>query len=61
MINIEIFDKRTERTIKQEIYDNNGYCPCQVEQTEDTKCMCKSFKEMENGVCICKLFTKTTT
>ena len=61
MISIEVFDKRTERTIKQEIYNNGGYCPCQVEHTEDTKCMCKDFKDMDNGVCICKLFIKKTT
>lgn len=61
MVKIDIYDKRTERAIKQDINDNGGYCPCQVEHTEDTKCMCKDFKDMENGVCICKLYIKTTT
>ena len=61
MVKIDIYDKRTERAIKQDIHDNDGYCPCQVEHSEDTKCMCKSFKDMENGVCICKLYIKTTT
>ena len=60
MVKIDIYDKRTERAIKQDINDNGGYCPCQVEHTEDTKCMCKNFKDMDNGVCICKLFIKTT-
>ena len=61
MVKIDIYDKRTERAIKQDINDNGGYCPCKVEHTEDTKCMCKNFKDMDNGVCICKLFIKTTT
>ena len=61
MVKIDIYDKKTERAIKQDINDNGGYCPCQVEHTPDTKCMCKDFKDMENGVCICKLYIKTTT
>ena len=61
MVKIDIYDKRTERQIKQDIHNNDGYCPCQVEHTPDTKCMCKDFKDMENGVCICKLYVKTTT
>ena len=61
MVKIDIYDKRTERQIKQDIHDNDGYCPCQVEHTPDTKCMCKNFKDMDYGVCICKLFIKTTT
>lgn len=31
MVKIDIYDKRTERQIKQDIHDNDGYCPCQVE------------------------------
>lgn len=61
MVKIEVYDKKTEREIKQAINDNDGYCPCQVEKNKDTKCMCKDFREMKNGVCICKLFRKTTT
>ena len=60
MVKIEVYDKKTEQEIKQAINDNGGYCPCQVEKNKDTKCMCKDFREMENGVCICKLFRKTT-
>ena len=61
MVKIDIYDKRTERAIKQDINNNGGYCPCQVEHNEDTKCMCKDFKDMENDVCIYKLYIKTTT
>ena len=60
MVKIDIYDKKTERAIKQNINDNGGYCPCQVEHTKDTKCMCKNFKDMDNGVCLCKLYIKTT-
>ena len=61
MISIEIFDKGTAHAIRQEIRDNGGYCPRQVEHTKDTKCICKDFKDMDNGVCMCKLYIKTAT
>lgn len=41
------------------IRDNSGYCPCQLEKTEDTKCMCKSFREMKEGICHCGMYIKT--
>ena len=31
------------------IRENNGYCPCRIEKTPDTKCMCKDFREMEDA------------
>lgn len=38
---------------------NNGYCPCAVEQNEDTKCPCKMFRDAPVGdVCICGRFEK---
>lgn len=39
---------------------NEGYCPCQVGKTEDTKCHCKDFTE-NKGIgepCICKIYVK---
>ena len=44
--------------IKKRIKDNGGHCPCQIEKTKDTKCMCKSFKEQESGYCHCGLYYK---
>lgn len=37
---------------------NDGYCPCALEKTPDTKCMCKEFREMESGTCHCGLYVK---
>lgn len=37
---------------------NDGYCPCMVERNQDTKCMCKDFREQEIGRCHCGRFEK---
>lgn len=38
---------------------NNGYCPCAVEKTPDTRCMCKEFREQEEvGPCHCGRYEK---
>lgn len=54
--NIELKEK-----IRQALKDNDGYCPCRLEKTEDTKCMCKEFREQEYGTCHCGLYVKETT
>ena len=38
---------------------NGGYCPCSLIKNPDTKCMCKDFRETEEGMCHCGLFIKT--
>lgn len=45
--------------ILQAVKDNDNYCPCRRQKTPDTKCMCKEFKEMEEGICHCGLYKKT--
>ena len=41
------------------IAENDGYCPCAVEQTEDTKCICSEFFETTDaGPCRCGLYIK---
>ena len=45
--------------IKKAVKDNNGFCPCRISKTEDTKCMCKEFREMKEGICHCGLYQKT--
>ena len=44
--------------IRRRLKDNNGYCPCATKKTEDTKCMCKAFREQEEGECHCGLYVK---
>ena len=45
--------------IKQGIKENDGYCPCMLEKTEATKCMCDAFRNQKEGVCHCGLYIKT--
>lgn len=41
------------------VKENKGYCPCYIRQTEDTKCICKKFREQEyTGECHCGRFVK---
>ena len=52
---LEIFKQTTEKVI-----ENGGYCPCAVIKNDDTKCMCKEFREQDNeGECHCGRFIKT--
>lgn len=38
-------DAEKVTTIRQKLSDNDGYCPCRISKTPDTKCMCKEFRE----------------
>ena len=49
--------------ILEQIKNNGGYCPCKVIHDQNTKCMCKEFKEIlkskEKSVydtCACGLY-----
>ena len=45
--------------IRADVEASNGYCPCAIWQTPDTKCMCKEFREQtEPGECHCGRFEK---
>lgn len=45
--------------IEQAVIEANGYCPCAVEHTKETKCMCKDFKEQDTpGPCHCGRYEK---
>lgn len=50
--------------IKKKLKENNGYCPCRISKTPDTKCMCKEFRDMiksgESGMCHCGLYVIET-
>ena len=39
--------------------ENDGYCPCSLLKTPETKCMCKNFRDVEEGICHCGLYKKT--
>ena len=48
-----------DKSIKALVDANNGYCPCMVVKNEDTKCMCKEFREQTTaGKCHCGRFIK---
>ena len=60
-INIEEPELISE--IKEQIKNNGGYCPCKILHNEETKCMCKEFKEILNSkdesvdnTCACGLY-----
>ena len=44
--------------IREALKENDNYCPCRIEKTDDTKCMCKEFREQESGECHCGLYVK---
>ena len=57
-------DKEKVALIREGLKKKNGYCPCRLEQTEDTKCICKEFKEQMadpdfEGFCHCMLYYKS--
>ena len=51
-------DKEFVNDMRKALKENNGFCPCSLERNEDTKCMCKEFREMASGTCHCGLYTK---
>lgn len=53
-------DEEYVALIRKRLKENGNYCPCRLEKTEDTKCMCKEFRDMlvrgEEGMCHCRLY-----
>ena len=50
--------------VKQGLKETGGNCPCRREHTEDTKCMCKEFRDQIadpnfEGFCHCQLYYKS--
>ena len=59
MIKIKVVDEpELVAEIKEQLKNNDGYCPCRLQKTPDTKCMCKEFREQEIGICHCGLYEK---
>lgn len=51
------------QTVKEGLQKRGGYCPCVIPKTDDTKCMCKEFREQIKdpdfeGYCHCMLYYK---
>ena len=54
-------NKEIADMVKEGLKARGGYCPCRREMTEDTKCMCKEFREQIadpefEGYCHCMLY-----
>ena len=57
-------DEEVLKMIQEGLKKNEGYCPCRLEKSEETKCMCKEFREQIKdpnfeGYCHCMLYYKT--
>lgn len=51
------------KSVKEGLEKTGGYCPCRLERNEDTKCMCKEFRDQIKdpeftGYCHCLLYYK---
>ena len=52
-------DKDIVKVIREKLKANDGYCPCRLTKSEETKCICKEFWEQETpGECHCGLYVK---
>ena len=56
-------DTKIVETIKNGLERTGGYCPCRIQHTDDTKCMCKEFRDQikdpdYEGYCHCLLYYK---
>lgn len=60
MLKIILTDNEEIKTrIREGLKKTGGYCPCELEHTPDTKCMCKNFREQNTpGACHCGLYVK---
>ena len=52
------------KVIREGLKERDGHCPCRREISDDTKCMCKEFREQladpnYEGYCHCMLFYKS--
>ena len=53
-------NKELVKTVRAALEKNDGYCPCALFKNDDTKCMCKEFREQIAkgipGKCHCELY-----
>lgn len=51
-------DAELVKEIRAAIKAADGHCPCKLVRNDDTKCMCKEFREQPSGMCHCGLYIK---
>jgi len=51
-------DNEIVELVKACLENSGGYCPCSLDKTDDTKCICRNFREMKKGTCHCGLYIK---
>lgn len=52
-------DKELVKEVRDGLKRTGGYCPCRVARTDDTKCLCKDFRDQtDEGECYCGLYIK---
>ena len=56
-------NKELVAKVQEGLKRTGGYCPCRLERTLDTKCMCKEFRDQiadpsYEGYCHCLLYYK---
>ena len=56
-------NKELVAKVQEGLKRTGGYCPCRLERTPDTKCMCKDFRDQiadpkYEGYCHCLLYYK---
>ena len=52
------------KAVREGLEQTGGYCPCRLERTNATRCMCQEFREQINdpgfeGYCHCMLYYKS--
>ena len=56
-------DKEIVAMVRDGLKKTGGYCPCRLEHTPDTRCICKEFRQQMadpafEGYCHCMLYYK---
>ena len=57
-------DAEVVKTVKEGLKRTGGYCPCRLQRTPETKCMCQEFRDQIKdpkfeGFCHCLLYYKS--
>lgn len=69
-VKIESIDSEEANKVEQKLRENDGFCPCKLIKTANTKCMCKEFRETlldlkygkdpnASAICHCGLYLAT--